>query len=193
MQVKEQQQQQPTKIGFDDTNYQRYLAIEKDLFSLKDDFVRLSEQSIGIGKLDNLKQLLESPGEYLVNKYQELWLNDRPKHLDFTMIFENETRVKIRHLDDLKSRFWNLHKTLDTHVPTINAKGMTSNLSESSFDIILDESKKGHYNALKSFFSSVSQLENYSGNIHKRHFVPGIPGLLFDGLDMKINISLFRI
>jgi hypothetical protein len=191
MQVKEQQQQ-PTKIGFDDTNYQRYLAIEKNLFSLKDDFVRLSEQSIGIGKLDNLKQLLESPSHYLVTKYQELWLNDRPKHLDFTMIFQNETRVKIMRLDDLKSRFWNLHSSMSIHAPTINAKGMISNLSESSFDIILDESRKDHYNALKSFFSSVNELENYSGNIHKRHFVQAIPELLFDGLDMKINISKFK-
>jgi hypothetical protein len=193
MQVKEQQQQQqPTKIGFDDANYQRYLAIEKDLFSLKDDFVRLSEQSIGIGKLDNLKQLLESPSHYLVTKYQELWLADRPKHLDFTMIFETDTRVKIMRLDDLNSRFWNLHKSMSIHAPMINAKAMTSNLNRSSFDIILDESKKDHYNALKSFFSSVTQLQNYSGNIHKRHFVQAIPELLFDGLDMKINTSLFR-
>jgi hypothetical protein len=190
MSVKEQQQ--PTKIGFDSPNYERFLAIEKDLFLLKDELVMLAEQSIGVGKLDNLKQLLESPGEYLVNKYQELWLSDRPLHLNYVMLFENETRVKIMHLDGLKSRFWTLHNSMSIHAPTINAQAMTSNLSESSFDIILDESKKGHYNALKSFFSSVSQLENYSGNIHKRHFVQAIPELLFDGLDMKINTSLFR-
>jgi hypothetical protein len=190
MSVKEQQQ--PTKIGFDSPNYERFLAIEKDLFLLKDELVMLAEQSIGVGKLDNLKQLLESPGEYLVNKYQELWLSDRPLHLNYVMLFENETRVKIMHLDGLKSRFWTLHNSMSIHAPTINAQAMTSNLSESSFDIILDESKKGHYNALKSFFSSVSQLENYSGNIHKRHFVQAIPELLFDGLDMKINISKFK-
>jgi hypothetical protein len=192
MQVKQPQQQTQTKIGFDDANYNRFQEIEKDLFALKDDFVRLSEQSIGIGKLDNLKQLLESPSHYLVTKYQELWLNDRPKHLDFTMIFENETKVKIMRLDELHKRFWNLHNTLGNHIPTINAKAMTSNLNRSSFDIVLDESKKGHYNSLKAFCSSVTELENYSGNIHKRYFVQAIPEMLFDGLDMKINISLFR-
>jgi hypothetical protein len=191
MQVKEQQQQ-PTKIGFDSPNYERFLAIEKDLFSLKDELVMLSDLSIGIGKLDNLKQLLESPSHYLVTKYQELWLADRAPHLNFEMIFETDTRVKIMRLDDLNSRFWNLHKSMSIHAPTINAKAMTSNLNKDAFDIILDESKKGHYDALKSFFSSVTQLENYSGNIHKRHFVQAIPELLFDGLDMKINISKFK-
>lgn len=192
MSVKEQQPQKATKIGFDDSNYNRFKQIEDELFTLKDDFVRLSDQSIGVNKLDNVKQLLESPSEYLVNKYQELWLSDRPPHLDFTMIFENETKVKVIRLEDLKRKFWTLYKSLGIHAPTINAKAMTSNLNRSSFDMILDESKKDHYNALKGFLDSLNILEKYSAVNSQVNFIRSIPELKFDNLDIVINTTLFK-
>lgn len=181
----------PTKIDFNQTNYQRFHNIQDELQKYYDEFMMLADQSLGLNKVDNVKMYLDNPADYLVNRYRTLWLKDRPPHLDFAMIFENETRVTVLRLDQLKSRFWNTHKSLGKYAPTINAKGMTTNIKKEYFNVYLDESKKDHYNALKSFLDSLDKLREYENVQQPVNFVRSINSLIMNNLTPVINTSKF--
>jgi hypothetical protein len=180
------------KIGFDEYNFKRLSDLETDLQNNFNDLKKLAEQSIGSGKIDNVKKLVESPSDYLVNRYQALWLADRPPHLDFAMIFENETRVKIMLLDEIRNRFQKAFVAMGKYAPTIDAKGLHSNLKKDLFNIYLDEPKKDHYNALETFLAALRDVEQYERINFPINFVRSISSLHMTNQNVEINIQNFK-
>jgi hypothetical protein len=179
------------KIGYNTAAFERLAQIEKELFAAKDELIELSEQTCGINKITDLKKFLEQPGQYLVDLYRTLYLSNRPEHLDFKTILENETRVSISRINEVKVRYDKATLEMRNHAPTLNADTMTSNLDPKAFDIILDPVKKDHYNALKSFLYAIENLKNYTNVNSPRNFVRSIPDITLQGLQPTIQINKF--
>jgi len=108
------------------------------------------------------------------------------------MIFQDDTKVSLIRLKELAFEFWKVHNLMGTHIPTINAKGMTSNVDEENFNIYLSKDKNKHYNALKSFLSSIETLREHTQINGEIHFMRAVPELLMEGLKIKININYFK-
>jgi len=184
--------EQKTKIGFDEYNFNRITNLQTELENILSDLKQLSDQSIGVDNCEDFKKLLEGPADYLVGTYSALWLKDKAPHLDRRMIFQDDTKVSLIRLKELAFEFWKVHNLMGTHIPTINAKGMTSNVDEENFNIYLSKDKNKHYNALKSFLSSIETLREHTQINGEIHFMRAVPELLMEGLKIKININYFK-
>jgi hypothetical protein len=180
------------KIGFDEYNFKRLSDLETDLQNQFSDLKNLADQTIGPGKLDNVKKLVESPADYLVNRYQALWLADRPPHLDFSMIFENETRVKIMLLDEIRNRFQKAFVAMGKYAPTIDAKGIHFNLKENLFNIYLDPVKESHYKALQVVLDSLNALKEFQRLDGYFHIARAVNSLQMSNTGLEININHFK-
>jgi hypothetical protein len=182
----------PKKIGSIDYEYKRHEILQSELNGYLNELKELANQSIGIGKVDNVKKLIENPAQYLVEMYRQLYLNNRPLHLDFPMIFENETSVKISQLEALKVKFAKTFKAMSIHSPEINGKGMTSNVKSESFDIYLDNSKAKHYEALKRFLDSLEALKEYQRLDGYFHIARAVNSLQMSNTGLEISVNDFK-
>jgi hypothetical protein len=180
------------KIGFDSDSHERFNDLQEDLNGYLSELKQLANQSIGIGKLDNVKSLLENPAKYLVETYRELYLSTRPLHLDFNMIFENETSVKIAQLDRLQKEFAKVLSKMGNHAPTINAKGMTSNVKSESFDIYLNPAKEDHFKALQGLLEAVKVVSQYEQIHVPFNLVRSIGSLYMANTGLEIAIYNFK-
>jgi hypothetical protein len=184
--------EQKTKIGFDEYNFNRINNLQTELENILSDLIRLSDQSIGIDNCDDFKKLLESPSDYLVSTYAALWLKDKAPHLDRRMIFQDDTKISLIRLKVLAVEFWKAYNLMGNHIPTINAKGMISNVKKENFNIYLSKDKNKHYNALKSFLSSIESLKKHTQINGEMHIMRAISDLLIESGELKINIQNFK-
>jgi hypothetical protein len=182
----------PKKIGSIDYEFKRHEILQSELNGYLNELKELANQSIGDGKVDNVKKLIENPAQYLVETYRQLYLSNRPLHLDFNMIFENETNVKIVHLDRLQKEFSQVLSKMKIHAPTINAVKMTSNVKSESFDIYLDDSKAKHYEALKRFLDSLEALKEFQRLDGYFHIARAVNSLQMSNTGLEISVNDFK-
>lgn len=187
-----QVENKPKKIGSNDLEYKRHEILQSELTGYLNELEDLANKSIGVEKLDNVKKLVENPAQYLVETYRELYLSSRPLHLDFNMIFENETSVKIAQLDRLQKEFAKVLVKMGSHAPTINAKGIISNVKEANFDIFLDEKKSKHFDALESFLDSLDALKEFQRLDGHFHIARAVNSLQMSNTGLEININHFK-
>jgi hypothetical protein len=180
------------KIGSNDYEYKRHEILQSELNGYLNELKALANQSIGIGKLDNVKSLLENPAQYLVETYRELYLSTRPLHLDFNMIFENETNVKISQLEALKVKFAKTYKAMSIHSPEINGKAMTSKVKSESFNIYLNPAKEDHFKALQSLLEAVKVVSQYEQIHMPLNLVRSIGSLQMSNTGLEISVNYFK-
>jgi hypothetical protein len=187
MQLKSQK-----KIASDDLEYRNQQNLQLKLDGLLDELKALADQSIGTGKMDNVKNLVENPAQYLVETYRQLYLSNRPLHLDFNMIFENETSVKIVHLDRLQKEFSQVLSKMKIHSPTINAVKMTSNVKQENFNIYLDENKEKHYDLLNTVLKSLEALKEFQRLDGYFHIARAVNYLQMSNIGLEISVDYFK-
>jgi len=167
----------------------REIQLNKILKKLED----ISDSTLGKNKIDNYKLMLSSPAEYFVEMYWELWAKKTsPPHFDKALVFEAQTKVSKSELTNLKLQFDNALKELGTYAPTINAKGLKSNLDVSLFDKFLNPEKAKEYDALLNLLKSAKELQTFgfcSGGINLMRFCGN--RLQMFGLELKPNYNLY--
>lgn len=128
----------------------------------------------------DVKRLLASPLNYIVNTYRTQWLSDKPEHIDFLSVVQSETNLNINEIQKLDVEIKNLIKSLGQHAPKINAKGMISGIDETAFDVYLNDNKTEEYKSVKALLSTLRDYKNHSNRFTPIHFLRGIQGLKFN-------------
>jgi hypothetical protein len=148
----------PKVIGHDTPEFERFTGLQNDLQSLLNEMQEIATQSVGVGKVENVRNLTLDPAAYLVNLYKDLYLSDKPSHLPAVNFFVNDTGVSLERLNTLKIEFEKVLSKLGNHKPTINAKGMSSGVKYDNFNILLRPEKAEHWEDLQTFLAANKQL-----------------------------------
>jgi hypothetical protein len=148
----------PKVIGHNTSEFERFTALQNDLESLLHEMQEIANQSVGVGKVENVRNLTLDPAAYLVNLYKDLYLSDKPSHLPAVNFFINETGVSLERLNTLKIEFAKVLSKMGNQNPTINAKGMSSGVKFESFNILLRDDKIDHWEDLQTFLAANKQL-----------------------------------
>ena len=182
-----------TIIDFNDYQYNIMLDLENNINNVYNKIKELGEQALGIDKC-NMVELLKSsnPAEYIVNEYAELYLQDFPKHLSPSHLFLQQTKVSLEAFKQLKLQLDEYLAQMGNHKPTINAKGVKSNLKKEKFNIYLNENKKAYYNLLENLINLIAEIKQYNGVSNSIQLVRAYPDLLMDGTELKINVAKFK-
>jgi hypothetical protein len=149
---------QPKVIGHDTTEFKRFTALQNDLESLLHEMQEIATQSVGIGKVQNVRELTLDPAAYLINLYKDLYLSGKPSHLPAVNFFINDTGASLERLNTLKIEFAKVLSKMGNHKPTINAKGMISGVKFESFNILLRDDKAEYWEDLQTFLAANNQL-----------------------------------
>jgi hypothetical protein len=148
----------PKVIGHDTCEFERFTALQNELQSLLHEMQEIATQSVGVGKVENVRNLTLDPAAYLVNLYKDLYLSGKPSHLPAVNFFVNDTGVSLERLNTLKIQFEKVLSKLGNHKPTINAKGMSSGVKFDNFNILLRKDKTEHWEDLQTFLAANKQL-----------------------------------
>ena len=180
-----------TVIDFNEYQYNRMLDLESKITTVYEKILELGEEALGVDKCNMVELLKSNPAQYIVNEYAEMYLQDFPKHLDREHLFLQQTKVSLEVFTQLKLHLDDYMLRMGNHRPTINAKGITSNVKMKAFNIYLNESKEDYYNALNNLVDAIEELREYNGVSHTVHLVRAFPDLLMEGTSIKINVSKF--
>ena len=182
-----------TIIDFNDYQYNIMLDLETNINNVYNNLQKLGEQALGVDKF-NIVELLKSsePGLYIVNEYAELYLQDFPKHLSPSHLFIQQTKVSLEAFRQLKLQLEEYMSKMGNHKPTINAKGIKSNLKKEKFNIYLNENKKDYYNLLENLIKLIAEIKQYNGVSNSIQLVRAYPDLIMDGTELKINKAKFK-
>jgi hypothetical protein len=148
----------PKVIGHNTPEFERFTAFQNDLQSLLNEMQEIATQSVGVGKVENVRKLTLDPAAYLINLYKDLYLSDKPSHLPAVNFFINETGVSLERLNTLKIEFEKVLSKLTKHPPILNAKGMISGVKYDNFNILLRPEKAEHWEDLQTFLAANNQL-----------------------------------
>jgi hypothetical protein len=151
----------PKVIGHDTPEFERFTALQNDIESLLHEMQEIATQSVGIGKVQNVRELTLDPAAYLVNLYKDLYLTHKPTHLPAVNFFVNETGASPERLNTLKIEFAKVLSKMGNHKPTINAKGMSSGVKFESFNILLRDDKVDHWEDLQTFLAANDKLSTH--------------------------------
>lgn len=185
------------KIGFNELEYNRFKALEDKAEQIYNHIVQQALEVLNIPNAISLdkEELLKQPSDYIVDKYRELYLSNRPSHLDFRSIFENETGVTLHGIDSLNKELQQIQNKMGAYSPTITNKGFKRNIKKSSFDVFLDESKQKHYNALNNLIDAITALDEYRAVNYRVNIIRSVGAdrlnLLSDG-SLTINTETFK-
>lgn len=179
------------KIDFNDFQYTKMLELESKLIGVYEKIKELGEQALGVDKCNMFELLKIDPAQYIVSQYAELYLQDFPPHLDRHHLFTQQANVSLDAITELKSQLDGYALSMGKYKPTINAKGVTSNIKKSDFNIYLNEQKKDHYDALNNLVDAIEKLKNYNAVSQSIHLVRAFPDLLMKNTGVIINTSKF--
>ena len=190
--VKATKSPKKTKISFDDYHYNLYLDLEQRIYKVYEQLKVIADESLGVNKV-NIGAYLKgkNSADYLVNEYANLWLSGFAPHLSREHLFTQQTNVSIEGVMQLRIKLDTYLEKMGKHAPTINSKGITSNLKKSAFNQYLDESKRAKYEALTNMLDCIEALRKYYPNGNNINFVRAYDDLQFDGLGIKVNLSRF--
>lgn len=182
-----------TKIDFDQYKYDLQVSLDAKVLSTYNNLKSLGEQALGEDKVDmNALLKADDSSQFIINEYNDLYLQSFPPHLDREHLFLSQTKVSIEAIQQLKIQLNTYISKMGKYKPTINALGVTSNIKKSEFNIYLDESKKDHYNALNNLIDAIEEMKQYNGVSATVYLVRAFPDLLMKGTDVIIDISKFR-
>ena len=185
------------KISNDEADYKRFKALEDEAEQIYKDIVKKTLQVVNVSDINELEivELLEDTSNYIVNKYRELYLSNRPEHLDFYKIVVSETGVNLHAIDLISNKLKKTISDLGVHAPTINSKGFKRNLKQSSFNVYLDDTKKQHYDSLEQLLNAIKEVEKHTPVNFKLNIVRSIGWqelmIKSDG-SLSINTNKFR-
>lgn len=181
------------KLYNDTATFTIYEKRENELHNILKKLEDIADSTLGKNQIDDYKLMLSSVAEYFVSRYWELWAKKTsPPHFDKSLIFETQTRVTKNELTNLKLDFDKLMNELGKYKPTVNAKGLKSNLKKEMFDKFLNESKRSEYEALLSLLKSAKEMEAFggcSGGINLMRFCGN--RLRMEGLEIVPNYNLY--
>lgn len=181
-------------LGIDQESYEYYKRIEKEILEELKQLEQYANITLGKKEVDNWKQYLDNPVEYLVNNYWMAYCTHLPNHLDKIHTWQQQTRLNEMQIKATANNFWRLVDQMREHKPIINASGVTVNVKKESFSIYLDQSKQDHYNALNNVLRSIEKLKKYS-KLNAPNFLSRyVPELIIDTVknDVKIDITVFK-
>lgn len=181
------------KLYNDTATFTIYEKRENELHKILKKLEDIADSTLGKNQIDNYKLMLSSPAEYFVEMYWELWAKKTsPPHFDKGLVFEAQTRVSKNELTNLKLQFDSVLNELGRFAPTVNAKGLKSNLKKEMFDKFLNEKKRNEYEALLSLLKSAKEMEVFggcSGGINLMRFCGN--RLRMEGLEIVPNYNLY--
>ena len=179
-----------TLLYNDETTFLNYKKNEDLMFKALNNIESHYKQCM-VSAPTNYKHLLDNVPQTLVFEYWSAYcMSYLPEHLDHEQIFESQTRITVFALEQLQNQFWMYYNKLGDHKPTINAKGVVSNLKQESFNRYLNPAKKDHYKSLKDFIDSAKALEKYGAN-GGINLIRYSSDLLLNGLEVQINYNNF--
>lgn len=183
-----QLEKQRTIIGQRTQDLKNIQELEEKLRSKINELALIAERTCAT--TINLKKLVDSPLDYIVNTYRAMWLGDRPDHLDYRLIVENETKLNTNEVQKLGVEINNLIKKMKHHAPKINAKSIISNINENDFDVYLNENQRDEYEATVKVIEALEQYRPHTNHFPTLNFIRGIQGAKFNDTMDGLAISL---
>jgi hypothetical protein len=183
----------PKVIGHDTPEFERFKGLQNDLQSLLNEMQEIATQSVGVGKVENVRNLTLDPAAYLVNLYKDLYLSGKPSHLPAVNFFINDTGVSLERLNTLKIEFAKVLSQMGNHKPTINAKGMSSGVKFESFNIILRQDKAEHWEDLQTFLAANKQLSTHEQTNYPIFLMRAFSSLYMDNnSELVPDLNIFK-
>ena len=148
-------------IDFKDVEYKKVKQHEQNIFFIYEMLKELSSSAIG-KNVDMVKMLSEDASKYLVDTYAELYLKDRPEHLDRREMLVRHTKINLLRVMELQNEMNKLTKVMGEHAPVVTDKGIKSNIKKKEFNVYLNESKRDHYQAVVNLLNAMGEVEVYT-------------------------------
>ena len=168
-----------TVIGHRTDEYERFLKLENELKELCGALETKAKEILGVDGIDDFVSFMSGPYDYLINDFFRLYGGNEAPHIDRERFALSKVTIDKREIDALAKRIGELLKLMQRHRPSFTPNGMKWNLEKSSFDMILDESKRDEYELVKKFVDTAIELRETYGGYYSKYgdlhgFHPGV-------------------
>lgn len=180
------------KIEFDSYNYERLKDLEHQAIQEYETLKHIADAALGLDHVQMPRFLKADSTKYLIDTYANLWLQAYPDHLDRKVLFLSQTNTDLQALQNAHKRYNELITELASYAPTMNIKGITSNIKKASFYKYLPAEKYDHYVAVQNLLDAIDEVRKYNGVSSQIYLLRAFPDLLASGLDLAINTSKFK-
>ena len=153
------------------------------------------DKILGVDHSLNYLNLFSIGVDYLIEVYRKEYLENLPLHLNFSSIVENQTNVKLHHVQKSIEIYNSFIAPLGKLKPSISEKGiLISAITPEKFKRYLNPNLNDYYIYLKDLLELTNQLTEYiDAPNSKSYLVPFVnnQGLIFIGNELKINNQYF--